>query len=245
MERYDSLDHYYKTKLQITKQTKNITFVNSDSKDTEKYLNQISGKFEKSSRTDARFKNLLAQAELLGTHNKENIALALTIAEKLNWGVDSQKKILSFAGLPHRLEHLGTYKKVTFINDSKATAIDSVLVATQSALEKLSANGNLHLLVGGKDKNLPWEELVKIKMLSNKKINLIFFGQCGQIAKTKSTIDGPVFNTLSEALEKSFPLLRDNDILLLSPGGTSLDEFKNFEDRGHFFKVHVEKYFKN
>lgn len=243
MERYDSLDHYYKTKLQITKQTKNMTFVNSDSKDTEKYLSQISGAFEKTSRTDSRFSNLLPLAVLLGNHNKENMALALSINERLNWGKDSQQKILSFAGLPHRLEHVGTYKKITFINDSKATAIDSVLVATEASLEKLTGTGQLHLLIGGKDKNLPWSDLASVKKLSTK-INIVFFGQCGLIAKNKSMLEGSVYNNLAKALEKTFPILKENDILLLSPGGTSLDEFKNFEDRGTFFKLSVEQYFK-
>ena len=246
MERYDSLDHYYKTKLEITKQTKKLTFINADSKDVEKYLSQIAGKIEKTSRKDERFADLLPEAALLGSHNQENIALALAISEKLNWGKESQQKILNFAGLPHRLEQIGTYNKITFINDSKATAIDSVLVAASAALENLSTGGQLHILIGGKDKNLPWPDLAKVKTQSknSKKINLIFFGECGLLAKTKSKSDGLVFNTLAEALTETFPKLKNNDTLLLSPGGTSLDEFKNFEARGTFFRTQVEKHFK-
>jgi UDP-N-acetylmuramoylalanine--D-glutamate ligase len=246
MERYDSLDHYYQTKLQISKQTKDTTFVNSDSKDILKYVSQIRGRVEKSSRIGSRFEKFFSSARLAGAHNQENLALVLTIVERLNWGFDCQQEVLKFNGLPHRLEHVGTYNKKTFINDSKATSIDSVIVAAEAALEKLVIGGQLYILVGGKDKNLPWESLETIKKNSsnNARIKFIYFGQCGLLAKTKSTLNGPVFNNLAEALEKTFPTLKENDILLLSPGGTSLDEFKNFEERGSFFKGQVEKYFK-
>lgn len=241
LERYDSLDHYYQTKLQITKQTKNICFVNNDSKDITKYIQHAACPVERTSAFDPKLQESLKKASLLGSHNRENIALVLSVIDCLKWPTTSVEKTLQFSGLSHRLEQVGNYKEILFINDSKATAIDSVLVATNAALEKLSDSGRLFLLIGGRDKNLPWHELSKLK--NSKNIEFIFFGECGSKAQEKSHLVGRVYNQLTRALDDTFSNLKPGDILLLSPGGTSLDEFKNFEDRGDYFKLRVQNYF--
>jgi UDP-N-acetylmuramoylalanine--D-glutamate ligase len=126
---------------------------------------------------------------------------------------------------------------VTYINDSKATAMDSVLVATKGCLEGLSEDNKLFLLVGGKDKNLPWEQLSVLS--TNEIVTPVFFGQCGELAKSKSELSGEYFEHLGSAVHYCLRRARSGDVVLLSPGGTSLDEFKNFEERGDFFKTLV------
>ena len=147
--------------------------------------------------------------------------------------------MISYKGLNHRLETVGYFNGILYINDSKATAMDSVLVATRAALTKVNSDKNLYLLLGGKDKNLPWSELNILKLIPNLKI--LFFGQCGETAKIKSELAGNYYSKLGLALDAVFKLVKTGDVVLLSPGGTSLDEFKNFEDRGNIFKELVIK----
>ncbi len=241
LERYDSLDHYYQAKFQITKQTEKVCFVNGDSADVIKYLQQSSCPVEKTSAFDSKLQDSLKKATLLGSHNRENVALVLSMIAYLQWPQASINNTLRFSGLSHRLESVGVFKNILFINDSKATAMESVVVATSAAEEKLKDSGKLFLLLGGRDKNLPWHELGKLK--SSKSVEFIFFGECGTKAQEKSHLSGKIYPTLSIALDHTFKELKPNDILLLSPGGTSLDEFKNFEDRGDYFKSRVREYF--
>jgi UDP-N-acetylmuramoylalanine--D-glutamate ligase len=138
-----------------------------------------------------------------------------------------------FSGLAHRLENCGTFDGILFLNDSKATSIDSVLQALNSVISD-SPIRPIHLLIGGKDKNLPWENLAVAA--KNSHVRFYFFGQVGELARHKSGIQGPIFDKLGEALQSVKTQLKKDDIVLLSPGGTSWDEFKNFEERGRYFK---------
>jgi UDP-N-acetylmuramoylalanine--D-glutamate ligase len=138
------------------------------------------------------------------------------------------------------MENLGRVKNVLFINDSKATTIESVKTAVTGILSQFPKCENLFLLVGGKDKNLPWEDLNSLGKFPQ--VQFIFFGQCGELAKNKSLLSGPVFKSLETAFAHIQNKLVANSIVLLSPGGTSLDQFKNFEERGNYFKLLVKNY---
>lgn len=242
LERYDNLEQYYNTKLKITGMTKNLCVFNRSSADA------VS--FSKNSLCPIKLVNAehnLSALEkekivLIGSHNHDNFAVAQELAKAAGWSFASIEKMYQFKGLSHRLENVGTVNGVTYVNDSKATAMDSVLVAVEGCLEKLSESHVLHLLLGGKDKNLPWEQLSVLR--TKKQINFIFFGACGDLAKEKSHLNGPSFKTLDSALDFCMSVEKPEDIVLLSPGGTSLDEFKNFEERGHFFTKKVIRFSK-
>lgn len=238
LERYSSADEYYKVKCHIGELTKNLCIINKSSPDLEKYKNFVPQKTISINHLDYP-KELLEKSKLLGKHNSDNVALALKITEELHLKPSSVEALLNYSGLAHRLEIVGEYNQVLYINDSKATAMDSVLVAASAANEKLKLNKTLHLLLGGKDKNLPWEDLNILK--TNPQIKFIFFGECREIAFKKSQLPGELFPQLSMALEKVISTVQPGDIVLLSPGGTSLDEFKNFEDRGNYFKNLINK----
>jgi UDP-N-acetylmuramoylalanine--D-glutamate ligase len=146
-----------------------------------------------------------------------------------------------YQGLPHRMENLGTTKGILFINDSKATTMDSVLISVDALLKnRMKENSTLHLLLGGQDKNLPWESLNCLQRFPN--INIYFFGQCGSLAKSKSQLTGGVWPSLGSAFSEMLSSAKTGDTVLLSPGGTSLDEFSNFENRGDYFKNLVQKF---
>lgn len=237
LERYENLEHYYDTKLSIETKTKEILFLNTESADLKNRIQKLKKKFITSDSKNHDVFSKAKKMKLWGAHNLENVALALTLVQKLNWGPSSEKAILEFGGLSHRLQYLGSFHGVDFLNDSKATAIDSVLVAVHACAAKLPEKATLHLLIGGRDKNLPWSQLSVIAKDTRCKIH--FFGECREIAKAKSGLSGNIFTTLKEALPKVLAEVQKNDIVLLSPGGTSLDEFKNFEDRGEFFSQSV------
>lgn len=237
LERYASLEDYYKTKLKITEITKNLCLFGKTSKDCDTY-----SKFSKCRHRLVNAENfshpeLLGNIFLLGSHNKDNFAIAIETARACAWPESSFIEMAAYRGLPHRLEFVAELGGVVYVNDSKATSMDSVLVAVKGCLESKSQPQSLYLMLGGKDKNLPWEALNILK--SKEQIKPVFFGLNGQLAKEKSGLAGEYFEMLGSAINYCQKRARSGDIVLLSPGGTSLDEFKNFEERGDFFKTLV------
>jgi UDP-N-acetylmuramoylalanine--D-glutamate ligase len=243
LERYENLEHYYQTKWNILGITKDKMLLNSEGGDLIEY-SKTKGRNEQVrviSKNDKNLQSLeLQKAQLIGQHNQDNIALASALAMDAHWPTTAIEGMKNFKGLSHRLENLGHVKGVRFINDSKATAMDSVLIATTAAIDTLSSGGKLYLLLGGRDKNLPWEELSVLARFQD--VEFVFFGECRAIAQDKSHLPGGSYAKLSDALADVFSKARKQDTVLLSPGGTSLDEFKSFEDRGDFFKKKVEEF---
>lgn len=241
LERYPSVDAYYQTKCAIGQQTKNACVINESSKDLLDYKKYISCPVESINYQTSNEKVYLEKSQLIGEHNLDNLALALQIAKHLGLPEKAFQAMIDFKGLSHRLETVGIFNQILYINDSKATAMDSVLVATQAALTKTAEHRKLFLFLGGKDKNLPWDELNILKSFNN--LEILFFGQCGELAQVKSALPGNYFAHLEEAINYALSAARPGDVVLLSPGGTSLDEFKNFEERGNFFKKIVGEYY--
>jgi UDP-N-acetylmuramoylalanine--D-glutamate ligase len=187
----------------------------------------------------------LNQSKLIGAHNHQNIALAAEILLSLGIQSENTKTLLNFAGLKHRLQYLGQNKAgIHFVNDSKATAIESVDSAlTATAQDPRFKNSQIFLLLGGKDKNLPWSGF-KVTLSRFKNVTPVFFGYSGKIIQEAlNSTNSMYFNKLEEAVRSLVDLAKQPDVILLSPGGTSLDEFKNFEDRGLQFEIYCKKYF--
>lgn len=239
LERYDSLEQYYETKFKITQLTKGTCVLNQTSEDCLKYAHLAKCKTELTNAKNFSDQKLLNEVVLIGSHNKDNFSLAATLAKLGGWSQESLSPMAHYAGLAHRLEFAGNVGGVKYINDSKATAMDSVAVATQGCLESLGLQNKLYLLLGGKDKNLPWEQLAILSTFG--RIQCVFFGACGKLAQEKSDLKGPYFEKLGQALIHCSNKAVSGDVILLSPGGTSLDEFKNFEARGDFFKDFVNQ----
>lgn len=235
LERYENLEHYYKTKMKITEITKDFCVFNKNSEDAAE-----ASRFSKcpailTSAQNFINQSLLSGVVLIGAHNKDNFCVAAEVAQLCEWNTEALKAMSLFRGLRHRLEFVAQVEGVKYVNDSKATAMDSVLVAVTGCLENLSEGHQLlYLLLGGKDKNLPWDQLGLLKKERN--IRFIFFGACGRPASEKSGLPGDYFASMGSAVEFCQTHAKAGDIVLLSPGGTSLDEFKSFEERGDFFK---------
>lgn len=243
MERYESLEQYYDQKWELVRRTQKATILNLQGGDLKKFAR---GKKEQAELlwTDQNDEELtyleLETAQLLGSHNQDNLAVAAKLAREAGWPAAAFTAMKAFPGLPHRMENLGERGGVRFVNDSKATTIESVKTAALGLYDQMDRKKQLILLVGGKDKDLPWEELAALQRIQ--KLRPIFFGAVAARAQAGSGFAGPVVAKLAAAVSEAKKIAQPGDVVLLSPGGTSLDEFKNFEERGRAFVELVKKH---
>lgn len=169
---------------------------------------------------------------LTGTHNLYNSLASGIAAKVLDIHNDYIRASLSdFKGVEHRLEKVARVRGVDYINDSKATNVNSCWYALQSMKTKVV------LIIGGTDKGNDYREiesLVKAKAraliflgMDNSKLHDFFDGKVDRIEDTRS---------MQEAVSKAYKLAEKGDTVLLSPCCASFDLFKNYEDRGEQFK---------
>ena len=174
---------------------------------------------------------------LEGMHNVYN-SLASGIVAKLMDITDDQlrESLADFKGVPHRLEKVATVRGVQYINDSKATNVNSCWYALQSMRSKTI------LIIGGVDKGNNYQEIEDL--VTSKVKALIFMGKDN--SKLHSFFDGKIdiikdVDSMSDAVKSAYELAEKGDTVLLSPCCASFDLFDNYEDRGDQFKEHVRK----
>ena len=184
-------------------------------------------------RQNGRDQNVLSVRDitLKGTHNLENVLAAVTVAMLAGCEPQQVKEAVSeFRAVEHRLELVSTVSGVTFYNDSKATNVD----ATMKALE--SFPGNIHIILGGKDKGSDYTVLVPLLRERVRRAYLI--GAAAE--KIASQIQGatPIVHsgTMERAVHQAFEAAKQGDIVLLAPACASFDQFENYEHRGRVFK---------
>jgi len=176
---------------------------------------------------------------LRGEHNLMNVLAACAISAAAGLPLSSfSAGVEGFTGIPHRLEFVRSWGGGDWYNDSIATAPERALAALRSFEEPIV------LLAGGRDKDLPWKEFAS--QVAKRVDHLILFGEAGPkiAAEVRSVIgeNSPllvVCKGLQEAVQEAARVVRPGDIVLLSPGGTSFDEFRDFEKRGEVFKAWV------
>ncbi|XXF76457.1 UDP-N-acetylmuramoyl-L-alanine--D-glutamate ligase [Myxococcaceae bacterium GXIMD 01537] len=173
----------------------------------------------------------LSNRALRGAHNAEN-AMAAALLARLG-GVEAaavQRGLDAYPGLPHRMESVRVLDGVEWVNDSKATNVDSVLVALRAF------PGNLLLIAGGKGKGAPYQPMVEAGRGKVKAVLTI--GQDAETIETAYRNEAPVHacGTLERAVARARELARAGDVVLLSPACASYDQFQNFEHRGDTFK---------
>ena len=173
---------------------------------------------------------------LKGLHNLYNSMAAALSASILDIKKDTIRRALAdFQSVEHRLEYVDTVRGVRYINDSKATNVNSTWYALESMTQPTV------LILGGKDKGNDYSEIeqfVKQKVkaivclgVDNTKLHNFFDGKVPAITDAGS---------MSEAVEKCSQLASDGDVVLLSPCCASFDLFKSYEDRGEQFKACVK-----
>ncbi|MBO8160942.1 MAG: UDP-N-acetylmuramoyl-L-alanine--D-glutamate ligase [Thermosipho sp. (in: Bacteria)] len=165
----------------------------------------------------------------------ENVAASKTIIEAI--GFEFKIEFLEdFQKLPHRMEFVTEINGIKFFNDSKATNAIAVIRAVENFDE------NLHLIMAGIGKKEDYTDLVKVLEKHIKSLAIV-----GPIAEDlKPYLKGAKIkyfesNSIIEAVQKLFAQAESGDVIMLSPGGASFDAYKNFEERGEYFKQIVKQ----
>ncbi len=176
----------------------------------------------------------LAEIPLKGEHNIENVLAAVCAAcvAKIPTQTIAQT-IAAFQAVEHRLEFVAAIHGVDYYNDSKATNVD----ATAKAIA--SFPGNIHLILGGKDKNSDYSQLNALLRARVKAVYTI--GSAAE--KIESQISGVTriihTGTLEAAVDQAAGQAVAGDVVLLAPACSSFDQFENYEQRGKVFKQAV------
>ncbi|WP_028314410.1 UDP-N-acetylmuramoyl-L-alanine--D-glutamate ligase [Desulfatibacillum aliphaticivorans] len=173
----------------------------------------------------------LEKMTLSGEHNKENAAAAALAAYAAGASIEGiQKAIDSFKGLPHRLEFVREVMEVKYYDDSKATNVDAVLRALEGF------NAPVHLIMGGRDKGGHFRDLKD--MVEQKAARLYVTGEAAGIIT--SALSGSVevvqAGTIEKAVEFAKRAARPGEVVVLSPGCASFDQYKNYKERGKDFR---------
>lgn len=261
LDRYDyNFGNYIRSKFRITmNQQPGDTFIYcADDEVTMKYIDQFNirsnqlpismkrdlpnGAFIKDGdmyvRTGQDFTTMsVFDFALKGKHNYYNTMAACVAAATLDIRKEKiRDAVQNFQTLEHRMEHVATVRGVEFINDSKATNVNSTWYALESMTKPTV------LILGGIDKGNDYSllnELVKDKVKT-----IICLGKDnGKIHEAFGNIVSTIVNTenAEEAVKASFHFAAKGDVVLLSPACASFDLFRNYEDRGNQFKKAVRE----
>jgi UDP-N-acetylmuramoylalanine--D-glutamate ligase len=172
----------------------------------------------------------VSKMKLEGPHNYENASAAAAMALAAGASYENiVKGLTSFAGLPHRLEYAGEINNVRFFNDSKSTTAESVLCAVTAF------GNNVHLIAGGRDKGCDFS-VVKNSLRERVK-DVVLIGEAADRMESEWKNDTTILraSSLKQAMETALIRSVKGDVVVLSPGCSSFDMFRDFEDRGRKF----------
>ncbi len=185
-------------------------------------------------RCDGRDITMLAASELLipGEHNLRNALAAIAITAELAPVEAVAETLRSFRGVPHRLEQVAVINDVRYINDSIATTPERTLAGL------CAIPGPIVLLLGGRDKHLPLDPLVN--ELRRRVRATVIFGEAAPVWGAWLTERGLAPDAVVESLDQALALATERaqpgDAVLMSPAGTSFDQYPNFAARGDRFR---------
>ncbi len=257
LDRYPDLKSYIDAKLRIfeNQTDSDFTVLNADDRNSIELASYLTSKkiffstqkelelgaFIKEGmllyKTNGKEENVIEAKDIgiKGPHNLSNAAAACAICAILEVNPLSIRETLKrFKGVEHRLEEVTTLSGVKFVNDSKATNVDSVWYALQSVEKPII------LIAGGKDKG---GDFTKLRELVKERVKtLILIGEAKEkigdaLSDLVSTLHS---DSLEEAVELSFKEAEAGDTVLLSPACASFDMFKDYQHRGEVFKSSVE-----
>ena len=184
---------------------------------------------------------LREKIKLPGFHNVANVLAAFTIGHAAGFKLDAMlEAVEEFHGVAHRLEFVRELRGVRWYNGSIATAPERSMADIHAFDEPIV------LMLGGRDKDLPWDEIAKL--IHQRVDHVVLFGEAAElIQKAISAVGGERSvdlrraEHLKEAVALAAEVASAGDIVLFSPGGTSYDEFKDFAERGENFRKWVQE----
>lgn len=172
-----------------------------------------------------------SELKLRGAHNVLNVLAALAISGAAGAEPAAMRAIATtFTGVAHRLQIVREHRGVTWVNDSIATAPERAMAGVRAFDEPIV------LLAGGRDKKLPWDTWAAL--VNERAAFVVLFGEAGDLiarALREANVPAERFTQvggLQAAVKVAATVARDGDVVLLSPGGTGFDEFRDFEERG-------------
>ena len=247
LDRYGySFDKYAEAKFKITKYQKegDVLIYNASDEKSVELVKNVSSDIKKLSVASVDIDEILEKPNgnpctlnLLGTHNRFNAAMAVFAARAIEVSKENIiAGIESFNAIEHRLEMVDVVEGVTYINDSKATNVDSVYFALEGIY------GDVLWIVGGVDKGNDYtsvNDLVKEKV----KEIIILSKHPEKIYEAFGSFNIPIsqFENTKDAVEYAKNHSENGDFVLLSPACASFDLFDNYEHRGNIFKEEVLK----
>jgi UDP-N-acetylmuramoylalanine--D-glutamate ligase len=255
LDRYPSFEDYIyaKSRIFMNQDKSDIAVLNFDDSyvraiseriNAEQFFFTTKGYLERGAYYDGAFqfrrgndkqKTVFAKDSFLkGEHNRENMLAAVSVALLCGLPEDIiEKALLTFKGLPHRMEFVDEVEGVSFFNDSKGTNVGACI----KSLESL--NPPIILIAGGKDKGgsyLPLKNVIQKKVTA-----LILIGEAKK--RMQKDLGGvvPTFlaDTLEKAVKEAFNKAEEGDTVLFSPACSSFDMFKSYEHRGECFRTLV------
>jgi UDP-N-acetylmuramoylalanine--D-glutamate ligase len=253
LDRHGTIEHYTDLKARITENQdgNDVLIVNQDDGRCLKIASQSRARVVKYSmirpvdegcflegdlvmfqKPGTRPKRLFSinQLNMEGLHNISNAMAAACAAQVL--GVSRKKTaaaIRQFMPADHRLQCAGEIDGVRYINDSKATNIEAMLSAV------MSFGGQIHLVAGGRDKDSPFTSIAGQLAGQVKKAWLIGEAADAMNAAWSGHVSCQDCKTLESALEQATAAAEPGDVVLLSPGCASFDQFKSYAERGDIF----------
>ncbi len=236
LDRYPDLNAYYSSKLRLLNFCREGSWALKTGGDLYTFAQAqgVESKFKWIESQD--FESLFKDSRLIGKHNHANLGAVMEFLASPLLEISSFAAALNeVESLPHRIEFF-EHKNIFFINDSKATTVEGVLTA-YTALRERFEKQKFFWLLGGRDKKLPWQRLKRL--WTDKNLSFLFFGESAEHVKIETGFEGQTFATLDEAMAYLSTRTLPDDVVVLSPAGTSLDEFSGFEERGDFFKSYA------
>lgn len=260
LDRYKDIEDYFNAKKNITKNQNSNDFLilNYDNFYTNRYYNELiktkdisfnvltfSTKYREAnlyynSEDECLYYNgekifSIAKRKLLGMHNIENILASVLACIKDNIPIEYiDKAVNNFQSIEHRLEFVKEIDGVRYINDSKATSMSAVMSALKSF------DKDIILIMGGINKGIDFKPLKSI--IEDRVKKLILTGEASEdLNKMIDVSNKIIIKDFTEAFDYAKKIAVKGDTVLLSPGCASFDSFKNYEERGKYFKSLVNR----
>lgn len=260
LDRYKDIEDYFNAKKNITKNQNSNDFLilNYDNFYTNRYYNELietkdiafnvltfSTKYREAnlyynSEDECLYYNgekifSIAKRKLLGMHNIENILASVLACIKDNIPIEYiDKAVNNFKSIEHRLEFVKEIDGVRYINDSKATSMSAVMSALKSF------DKDIILIMGGRNKGIDFKPLKSI--IEERVKKLILTGEASEDLSSMIDVSNKIIiKDFTEAFDYAKKIALKGDTVLLSPGCASFDSFKNYEERGKYFKSLVNR----
>jgi UDP-N-acetylmuramoylalanine--D-glutamate ligase len=177
----------------------------------------------------------VSEIPLKGAHNLENVLAAVSVGRICGCDAQSIRNAVQyFKAVDHRLQFIANIGGVDYYNDSKATNVDATIKAIESF------PGNIHLILGGKDKDSDYTLMNHLLRERVKRVYTIGAAAEKIRSHVQQAVEVMPSGTLQNAVARAHELARSGDVVLLAPACSSFDQFENYEHRGRTFRQLVE-----